>query len=156
MGFSRDILLPTLLSVLSWDPVPETPTVALDEECIIAPPHPKDWLTPMCGQFLSLPSSKSLLIWVVPSDRTCPHTGIPGVRESRDLDLQGEKPSKYIENIQSHSFNNWQPQMTKVQYESQSTFFIHICSPQTPHSGQLISLLFPIHPTSQFCNMRLI
>ena len=31
MGFSRDILLPTLLSVLSWDPVPETPTVAPDE-----------------------------------------------------------------------------------------------------------------------------
>ena len=26
--------------------------------------------------------------------------------------------------------------MTKVQYESQSTFFIHISSPQTPHSGQ--------------------
>lgn len=79
----------------------------------------------MCGQLLSLLSSKSDLMWVVPSDRTCPHTGIPGVRESRDLGLQGEKSSKSRENIQSHSFNKWQPQMKKVQYESQfhSYFF---------------------------------
>lgn len=62
---------------------------------------------------------------------------IPGFRESRNVDLQGEKPSKCRENIQSHSFNKMTATNDKVPYESQIYLFhSHFFSPQTPHSGQ--------------------
>lgn len=43
------------------------------------------------------------------------------------MDLQGEKLSRCTENVQ-----RWQ--VTKVQYKSQSTFFIYISSSQNLHS----------------------